>query len=168
MAQIHLSCPIPHWGYVSLSVPHWVHDRDPPVLHHTPLGTCITEHPLQGTWHRSASPPPSPTGANGHRVFPTGYMAQIHLSCPIPHWGYVSLSVPHWVHDRDPPVLPHTPLGTCITEHPPQGTWHRSTSPPPSPTGANGHRVFPTGYMQQILLSFPIPDWEQVSPSVLH
>ena len=32
------------------------------------------------------------------------------------------MSVPHAVHGRDPPLLPHPPLGTCVTERPPLRT----------------------------------------------
>ena len=68
------------------------------------------------------------------KTSPTGYMAEILLSSPIPHWVHVSLSVPHCVHGRDPPLLPHPPLGTCVTERPPLRTCQSSSSPPPSPT----------------------------------
>ena len=97
------------------------------------------------------------------KTSPTGYMAEILLSSPIPHWVHQPLSVPHCVHGRDPPLLPiphwvhvsvsvphcvhgrdppllsHPPLGTCVTERPPLRTWQRSSSPPPSPTGYISH-----------------------------
>ena len=140
---------------MSLSIPHCIHARDPPLLYHPPLGTyvsecsplhtwqrssspphpplgtCVTERPPLRTCQSSSSPPPSPTGNLCQSVSPTVYMAEILLSSPIPHWGHVSLSIPHCVHGGDSPLLPHRPLGTCVTEHPPLHTCQRSSSPPP-------------------------------------
>ena len=114
-----------------------------------------SSHPPLGTWQRSSSPLPSPTECHS----PTAYMAEILHSSPIPHWVHQPLSVPHCVHGRDPPLLPiphwvhvsvsvphcvhgrdppflsHPPLGTCVTECPPLGTWQRSSSPPHPPLG---------------------------------
>ena len=128
MAEILLSSPIPHWGHVSLSVPHCVHGRDPPLLSHHPLGTCVTKRPPLRTCQSSSSPPPSPTGNLCQSVSPTVYMPEILLSSPIPHWGHVSLRVPHCVHGRDPPLLSHHPLRICNIKHPSLHTLLESSS----------------------------------------
>ena len=168
MVQILLSSTISHWGHVSVSVPHCVHGTDPPLLHHLPLGTCVTDRPALRTYQRSSCPPPSPTGDMCHWASPTAYMPEILLSSTIPHWGHVSVSVPHCIHGTDPPLLHHLPLGTCVTQHPPLRTWYRSSSPPPSPTEDMCHWASPTAYMPEILLSSTIPHWEHVSVSVPH
>ena len=157
MAEILLSSPIPHWEYVSLRVHRCVHGWDPPLLPHPPLGTCVTESPPLCTWLRSFSPPPSPTGVMCHWAIATAYMAEILHSSPIPHWGHVSLGNPHCIHGWDTPLLPHPPLGKCVAQHTPLDTWLRSSSPPPSPTGDMCHWASPTVYMAEIVLSLPIP-----------
>ena len=88
---------------MSLSIPHW----------------C--------TWQSSSSPPPSPTGNLCQSVSPTVYMPEILLSSPIPHWGHVSLRVPHCVHGRDP-LLSHHPLRICNIKHPSLHTLLESSS----------------------------------------
>ena len=89
------------------------------------------------------------------KTSPTGYMAEILLSSPIPHWVHVSLSIPHWVHGRDPPLLPHPPLGTSATECPPLRTWQRSSSPPHPPLGTCVSECPPLRTWQTS--SFPLP-----------
>ena len=188
------SCPplSPHWGHVSLSIPHCVHARDPPFLPHPPLGTCVSECQPLFTWYRSASPPISPTGDMCHSASPSAYMPEILLSSTIPHWGHLSISVPHCVHGTDPALLHHLPLGTCVTQRSPVRTcqrsssppsfptgtcvsecqplctWYRSASPPISPTGDMCHSASPSAYMPEILLSSTIPHWGHLSISVPH
>ena len=130
MAEILLSSPMPHWEHMSLSIPHCIHARDPPLLYHPPLGTYVSEcyHCVHGRDPPFLSHPPLRTCVTEHPSLV--YMAELLLSSTIPHWELMSVSVPHCVHARDPPLLSHPPLGTCVTESPPLRTWQRSSSLP--------------------------------------
>ena len=166
MVQILLSSPISDRQHLSLSVPHCVHARDPPLLYHPPLGTCVTQRLPLRTWYRSSFPLPSQTENMCHSASPTAYLPEILLSCTIPHWGHVSVSVPHCIPGTYSSILPYPPIRTLISEHPPLRTCQRSPSLPPSPTGNMCHSASPTAYMPEILLSSTVPHWGHVSVSV--